>query len=123
VLGGNNKRIGDKSLRLLEFVTERADANGNLPRAVMLVQEWDDKWIQQRSRWCYGTDARTYWYDLGNAQRSLTNSRRAGLFLEAGVSEPEHIYARNSHIRVVLLAFYALANSNSSAPPSVNGVR
>ena len=30
VLGDNNKRIGDKSLRLLEFVTERADANGNL---------------------------------------------------------------------------------------------
>jgi hypothetical protein len=89
VLGGHNKRIGDKSLRLLEFVTERADANGNLPSGSMLVQEWDDKWIQQRPRWCYGTDTRTFWRDFKSAQRSLTNSKRAGLFLQAGAADSE----------------------------------
>jgi hypothetical protein len=85
VLGGKNKRIGDKSLRLLEFVTEREDADGNLPSGSTLVQEWDEKWIHQRPRWCYGADTRTFWRDLGNAQKSVTNSKRADLFLKADV--------------------------------------
>jgi hypothetical protein len=88
-LGGDNKRIGDKSLRILEFVIRRADADGNLPSGRTLVEEWDEKWVHQEPKWCYGGDTRTFWRDFGNAKKSVTNSKRAGLFLEAGVYGPE----------------------------------
>jgi hypothetical protein len=89
VLGGENKRIGDKSLRLLEFVTQRAEADGELPSGRALVEQWDQIWIHEKPQWCYGADTRTFWRDLRNAQRSVTNSKRAGLFLDAGAYEPD----------------------------------
>lgn len=84
-IGGNYGRISDKNLNLLRFVTERADSAGNLPKGEVLVKDWDKKWKHQRPEWCYGADTRRFWRDFRNVQRNLTNSKRAGLFVEAGV--------------------------------------
>ena len=82
-IGGECGRIGDKNLKLLEFATKHAAADGGLPRGEVLVQEWDRKWRRERPEWCYGADKRRFWRDLRSVQRNLTNSRRAGLFLDA----------------------------------------
>jgi hypothetical protein len=89
VIGGECGRISDKNLRLLQFVTKRADANGNLPKGDVLVQEWDRKWKRKHSEWCYGDDKRRFWRDFRHVQRKVANSKRAGLFLEAGAYTPE----------------------------------
>jgi hypothetical protein len=83
VIGGECGRIGDKNLKLLQFVTESADANGNLPKGDVLVQDWDRKWKRKHPEWCYGSDKRRFWRDFRHVQRNVTNSKRAGLFLEA----------------------------------------
>ena len=41
VIGGECGRISDKNLRLLQFTTKHADADGNLPNGDVLVREWD----------------------------------------------------------------------------------
>ena len=46
MIGGNARRISDKNLNLLRFVTGRADAAGNLPAGRTLVVEWDKNWKQ-----------------------------------------------------------------------------
>jgi hypothetical protein len=79
VLDGDNQRIREKNLKLLRFVTERADAKGNLPAGRALVEEWDKKWSNKRPDWCYGSDTRTFWRDFRRAERIVTNSRSAGL--------------------------------------------
>jgi len=80
-IGGDSGRIGEKNLNLLRFVAERADAAGMLPEGRSLVKEWDKRWREERPQWCYGTDTRTFWRDVRNVQKSLTNSSRAGLVL------------------------------------------
>jgi hypothetical protein len=89
IIGGECGRIGDKNLKLLQFVANRADANGNLPKGVVLVQEWDRRWNREHPEWCYGSDKRRFCRDFRSAQRNVTNSKRAGLFLEAGALSPE----------------------------------
>jgi hypothetical protein len=89
VIGGECGRIGDKNLKLLEFVTNRADANGNLPKGEVLVQEWDKERKRKHPEWCYDGDKRRLWRDFRSVQRSLTNSRRAGLFLDGSAYSPE----------------------------------
>jgi hypothetical protein len=83
VLGGKCGRIGEKNLRLLEFATERTNKFGRLPRGDVLVQSWDRKWRSTHPEWCYDCDKRRFWRDLRSVQRSVTNSRRAGLLLDA----------------------------------------
>jgi hypothetical protein len=89
VIGGECGRIGDKNLKLLQFVANRADANGKLPKGDMLVQEWDRRWKREHPEWCYGSDKRRFWRDFRNVQRNMTNSKRAGPFLEADAPSPE----------------------------------
>src|SRR5215217_1329580 len=89
VIGGECGRIGDKNLKLLEFVSKRADARGTLPKGDVLVAEWDRKWRREHPEWCYDADKRRFWRDFRSVQRNVTNSRRAGLFLDASASSPE----------------------------------
>jgi hypothetical protein len=89
VIDGECGRIGDKNLKLLQFATESADANGNLPKGGVLVQDWDRKWKRKHPEWCYGSDKRRFWRDFRHVQRKVTNSKRAGLFLEASAYSPE----------------------------------
>jgi hypothetical protein len=89
VIGGGSGRIAEKSLNLLRFVTKRADGNGNLPKGYVLVADWDRQWKEKRPQWCYGSDTRRFWRDFRNVQESVTNSRRAGIFLESGQYMPE----------------------------------
>jgi hypothetical protein len=89
VIGGECGRIGDKNLKLLEFVAKRADVNGNLPKGEVLVQEWDRKCRRTHPGWCYDGDKRRFWRDFRSVQKNLTNSRRAGLFLDASAYSPE----------------------------------
>jgi hypothetical protein len=96
VIGGKAGRIGDKNLNLLRFVAERADAAGKLPKGHALVEEWDKKWGQERPQWSYGPDTRRFWRDFRDVQKSVTNSRRAGLILEAGAYTPEELLPKTS---------------------------
>jgi hypothetical protein len=89
VIGGAHGRVSDKNLNLLRFVTERADSTGKLPKGDVLVENWDKKWKHQRPEWCYGANTRRFWRDFRNVQVSVTNSKRAGLFLEPGQYIPE----------------------------------
>ncbi len=92
VTGGKAGRVGHKNLNLLRFVTERADAAGNLPAGRTLVREWDKKWEQERLQWCYGSNTRRFWRDFRDVQKSVTNSRWAGLISEASVyTAEEHL--------------------------------
>jgi hypothetical protein len=88
-IGGAHGRVSDKNLNLLRFVTERADGSGNLPKGEVLVKDWDKKWKHQRPEWCYGANTRRFWRDFRNVQKSVTNSKRAGLFLEPSQYIPE----------------------------------
>jgi hypothetical protein len=89
VIGGAHGRVSDKNLNLLRFVIERADGSGNLPKGEVLVKDWDKRWKHQRPEWCYGADTRRFWRDFRNVQKSVTNSKRAGLILEPGQYIPE----------------------------------
>jgi hypothetical protein len=89
VIGGAHGRLSDKNLNLLRFVTERADGSGNLPKGDVLVKDWDKKWKHQRPEWCYGANTHRFWRDFRNVQESVTNSERAGLFLQPGQYIPE----------------------------------
>jgi hypothetical protein len=64
VIGGKPGRVSDKNLNLLKFAIERADGKGNLPKGEILVQEWDRRWKQRRSKWCYVANTRRFWRDL-----------------------------------------------------------
>jgi hypothetical protein len=96
IIGGAHGRVSDKNLNLLRFVTERADGSGNLPIGEVLVKDWDKKWKHQRPEWCYGADTRRFWRDFRNAQKSVTNSKRAGLILEPGQYIPEEFVQETS---------------------------
>jgi hypothetical protein len=96
VIGGAHGRVSDKNLNLLRFVTERADGSGNLPKGEVLVKDWDKKWKHQRPEWCYGANTRRFWRDFRNVQESVTNSKRAGLFLEPGQYIPEEFVQETS---------------------------
>jgi hypothetical protein len=89
VIGGAHGRVSDKNLNLLRFVTERADSSGYLPKGEVLVMDWDKKWKHQRPKWCYGANTHRFWRDFRSVQKSVTNSKRAGLFLEPGQYIPE----------------------------------
>jgi hypothetical protein len=96
VIGGAHGRVSDKNLNLLRFVTERADGSGNLPKGEVLVKDWDKKWKHQRPEWCYGADTHRFWRDFRNVQKSVTNSKRAGLILEPGQYIPEEFAQETS---------------------------
>jgi hypothetical protein len=96
VIGCAHGRVSDKNLNLLRFVTERADGSGNLPKGEILVKDWDKKWQHQRPEWCYGANTRRFWRDFRNVQESVTNSKRAGLFLEPGQYIPEEFVHETS---------------------------
>jgi hypothetical protein len=55
----------------------------------VLVAEWDRKWRREHPEWCYDADKRRFWRDFRSVQRNVTNSRRAGLFLDASAYSPE----------------------------------
>jgi hypothetical protein len=96
VIGGAHGRVSDKNLNLLRFVIERADGSGNLPKGEVLVKDWDKNWKHQRSEWCYGADTHRFWRDFRNVQKSVTNSKRAGLILEPGQYIPEEFAQETS---------------------------
>jgi hypothetical protein len=95
VIGGKPGRVSDKNLNLLKFAIERADSKGNLPKGEVLVQEWDRRWKQRRSKWCYGANTRRFWRDLRSVQESIADSERAGIVLDPGKYMPhenvEHV--------------------------------
>jgi len=64
-------------------------ARGTLPKGDVLVAEWDRKWRREHPEWCYDADKRRFWRDFRSVQRNVTNSRRAGLFLDASAYSPE----------------------------------
>jgi hypothetical protein len=96
VIGGSPGRIGEKNLNLLRFVTRRADGNGSVPKGDVLVRDWDRLWKEKRPQWCYGANTRRFWRDFRNVQESVTNSKRAGLFLEPGQYIPEEFVQETS---------------------------
>jgi hypothetical protein len=96
VIGGAHGRVSDKNLNLLRFVIDRADGSGNTPKGEVLVKDWDKKWKHQRPEWCYGASTRRFWRDFRNVQKSVTNSKRAGLILEPGEYIPEEFVQETS---------------------------
>jgi hypothetical protein len=101
VFGRSKRRLGEKNLRLLRFVTERIDPVGLLkqegadfseldrknpeliaglrflkkPSGRELVREWNKtKWVQDNPKWAYDPDyAKNLWRDYQHARRAVAH--------------------------------------------------
>jgi hypothetical protein len=94
MLGQDNRPIGEKNLKLLEFVEERIDAVGlvkedstdvpgfterlaqlhyaRVPDGSTLVKEWDQQeWVKENPSWAYGNNTRRFWRDYRRAFNSV----------------------------------------------------
>lgn len=81
-----NRRISDKNLKLLRFVTERIDSRGRRPDGKALVAEWDaQEWVREwdaqkeveenpRKRASYKGETRRFWRDYNRALHSVAPS-------------------------------------------------
>ncbi len=57
------RRLSDKYLKLLRFVTDRIDSYGQRPKGREVVAEWDTEYPQ----WAYRGNTRTMWRDYNRA--------------------------------------------------------
>ena len=68
VLGQDNRKLGNKSLKLLRFVTERIDPTSPVTEGEMLVEEWN----RENPQWAYGKDdTRTFWRDYNRVRKAI----------------------------------------------------
>ena len=67
ILGQDLRRLGDKTLKLLRFVTERIDPTGPAPRGRELVARWN----RENPQWAYSRDTRRFWRDYNRARQSV----------------------------------------------------
>lgn len=65
--GRSVRRISDKNLKLLRFITDRIDHRGRRPRGKDLVLAWDAEY----PTWAYRGDTRTMWRDYNRALRAV----------------------------------------------------
>ena len=77
-----NRRVSDKNLKLLRFVTERIDSRGHRPEnGKALVAEWVREWDAQkeveenpRKRASYKGDTRRFWRDYNRVLRLVAST-------------------------------------------------
>jgi hypothetical protein len=61
------RRISDKNLKLLRFITDRIDSRGRRPRGKDVAASWDAK----HPEWAYRGDTRTMWRDYNRALQQV----------------------------------------------------
>jgi hypothetical protein len=61
------RRISDRNLKLLRFVTDRIDHRGERPRGKDVAAAWDAEYPE----WAYGGDTRTMWRDYNRTRRQV----------------------------------------------------
>jgi hypothetical protein len=61
------RRISDKNLKLLSFITDRIDYRGNRPEGKDVAAVWDAKYPE----WAYRGDTRTMWRDYNRALKQV----------------------------------------------------
>lgn len=62
------RRLSDKNLKLLRFITERIDHRGRRPNGGEATAQWDAAYPD----WAYRGDTRTMWRDYSRALRQVT---------------------------------------------------
>jgi hypothetical protein len=67
------RRLSDKNLKLLRFVTERLDHRGQRPRGKDVAAAWDAEHFE-RPKWLYHGDTRSMWRDYNRALQEVAPS-------------------------------------------------